>query len=196
MKLRESEQTHRSKIWEAMNELDYTPQHFLNLKYTLNAAIDAIQHRDYDMVEKLHNVAMDLADHYCDVFEKKFQVAWSATLDVADIADNSTSIQDKKYMTQYTDEELEAMCNAAESTKRHSLEAQLSDAIDDDDEYLQALSELNKNKTWVVPIEQTPDDEYLITFPDELVVKVGWVEGDTLEWIDNKNGSFTLKKLQ
>ena len=40
----------------------------------------------------------------------------------------------------------------------------------------------------------TVDDDGVITFPDEMIEKLGWKEGDELEWIDNKDGSFTLKK--
>ena len=38
------------------------------------------------------------------------------------------------------------------------------------------------------------DDDGVITFPDELIEKLGWKEGDVLEWIDNKDGSFLLRK--
>ena len=40
----------------------------------------------------------------------------------------------------------------------------------------------------------TVDDEGMLTFPDEMLEVLGWKEGDVLEWIDNKDGSFTLKK--
>ena len=40
----------------------------------------------------------------------------------------------------------------------------------------------------------TVDDDGVITFPDEMIEELGWKEGDVLEWIDNKDGSFTLKK--
>ncbi len=39
----------------------------------------------------------------------------------------------------------------------------------------------------------TIDDDGVITFPDELMEQLGWKEGDMLEWIDNKDGSFTLR---
>ena len=40
----------------------------------------------------------------------------------------------------------------------------------------------------------TVDDDGVITFPDELIEQLGWKEGDVLEWIDNKDGSFLLRK--
>ena len=40
----------------------------------------------------------------------------------------------------------------------------------------------------------TVDDDGVITFPDEMMKELGWKEGDVLEWIDNKDGSFSLVK--
>lgn len=38
------------------------------------------------------------------------------------------------------------------------------------------------------------DGEYFIDIGD-LTDEMGWTVGDTLVWIDNKDGSFTLKKF-
>lgn len=40
------------------------------------------------------------------------------------------------------------------------------------------------------------DDDGVLTFPDEMMEKLGWKEGDTLEWIDNKDGSWSLVKCE
>lgn len=69
----------------------------------------------------------------------------------------------------YTDEEIDAMCDAAE--------------------------EQEKKKTWSVPIEEDESGECVITLPDELIKIVRWKENDTVEWTDNKDGSYTLKKV-
>lgn len=45
-------------------------------------------------------------------------------------------------------------------------------------------------KKYTIPI----DDEGVVTFPDELMDQLDWHEGDVLEWIDNQDGSFSLKK--
>jgi len=42
----------------------------------------------------------------------------------------------------------------------------------------------------------TVDKNGILTFPDELLEKTGWKEGDVLEWIDNNDGSFTLVKIE
>jgi len=38
------------------------------------------------------------------------------------------------------------------------------------------------------------DDNGVLTFPDEMMEELGWKEGDILEWIDNKDGSWSLIK--
>ena len=40
----------------------------------------------------------------------------------------------------------------------------------------------------------TIDNDGVLTFPDEFLEELGWKEGDVLEWIDNKDGSFSLVK--
>jgi hypothetical protein len=36
--------------------------------------------------------------------------------------------------------------------------------------------------------------ELLLDLGNELCDELGWQEGDVIEWIDNKDGSWTLKK--
>jgi bifunctional DNA-binding transcriptional regulator/antitoxin component of YhaV-PrlF toxin-antitoxin module len=69
---------------------------------------------------------------------------------------------------QYSDEELNAMCDAATSAKK---------------------GKVNK---WVIPV----DDDYNITFPEDLLEQTGWKEGDVLEWIDQGDGSFKMIKKE
>ena len=40
----------------------------------------------------------------------------------------------------------------------------------------------------------TIGDDGVLTFPEDFLKEVGWKEGDVLEWIDNKDGSFSLVK--
>jgi hypothetical protein len=67
--------------------------------------------------------------------------------------------------SQYTDEELNEMCDAAEAK--------------------------DKVVKWILPV----DDDYNITFPEDLIEQTGWKEGDTLQWIDQNDGSFLMKKV-
>jgi hypothetical protein len=69
----------------------------------------------------------------------------------------------------YTEEEMNAMCDAAE-----------------------AKDEVRK---WVLPVESDgPSGEYFITFPDDLLEAANLKEGDQIEWHDQGDGSFKLVK--
>ncbi len=48
----------------------------------------------------------------------------------------------------------------------------------------------NKIQYWYLDV----DDDGILTFPPELLKQTGWEEGDSLQWIDNEDGSFTLRK--
>lgn len=40
----------------------------------------------------------------------------------------------------------------------------------------------------------TVDENGILTFPQDLIDELGWKEGDVLEWIENTDGSFLLRK--
>jgi hypothetical protein len=57
----------------------------------------------------------------------------------------------------------------------------------------------DKVKKWVLPVEEVRDedtdkDEYCITFPDDLLEAANLKEGDVIEWVDQGDGSYLLKK--
>ena len=52
-------------------------------------------------------------------------------------------------------------------------------------------------KSWTLNVEEANDDsgDAILTFPPDLLEQTGWKEGDTLNWIDQKDGSWLLKKV-
>jgi len=81
---------------------------------------------------------------------------------------------------QYTDEELDAMCDAAA--------------------HADTTSTITKKKTWIVPVEEVINDDtyetdYKITFPQDMLEHTGWGEGDQIEWVDRKDGAFEIRKV-
>ncbi len=67
------------------------------------------------------------------------------------------------------------------------------------------LEYLSKNKQdkvvkWILPVEEvengdTGEQEYFITFPDDLLEAANLKQGDDVEWVDNNDGSFLLRKI-
>lgn len=54
-------------------------------------------------------------------------------------------------------------------------------------------------KKWILPIEQSVIDgvdDYYVNFPDDLLESVNLKEGDEVEWIDNGDGTYILKKIE
>ena len=50
-------------------------------------------------------------------------------------------------------------------------------------------------QSWTITLEEDPDTgDLLLPFTDEILQAVGWKEGDVVEWIDNKDGTWSLKK--
>jgi bifunctional DNA-binding transcriptional regulator/antitoxin component of YhaV-PrlF toxin-antitoxin module len=50
-------------------------------------------------------------------------------------------------------------------------------------------------KSWVVTLEEDPaTGELILPLSDEILEGSGISIGDTVEWIDNKDGSWTLRK--
>jgi len=197
MKLKPLESTHRTKVWDVMNELESVTAKICSARDICDTVAELIAKRDYNKAESLANAAYEFLGYFLQDFDVRFKDAWKTTLNAADVADNfdrnkglanDLLTQDRNSnfpgdlmppwghsdmeALKYTEEELNAMCDAAENTT------------------------LTKNKTWTVPIEEDHLGEYYVTFPNELIEKVGWVENDTLEWIDNKDGTFSIKKVE
>jgi len=71
----------------------------------------------------------------------------------------------------YTEEEMNAMCDAAKAK--------------------------DKVKKWVLPVEVSDDlEDYVVTFPDDLLEAANLKEGDQIEWHDQGDGSYLLKKFE
>ena len=118
------------------------------------------------------NLDREHSEHYYD-YDRNKPVA--KTCDKDDTSEEcKKSWSDFWDKTQYTDEEIDAMCHSAEVK--------------------------DKVKKWVLPVEETKDAdtdeiEYFITFPDDLLEAANLKEGDTVNWIDNGDGSFKMIKV-
>ena len=60
--------------------------------------------------------------------------------------------------------------------------------------------DIDKVKKWVLPVEEvrdedTDEDIYCVSFPDDLLEAANLKEGDQVEWIDQGDGSYLIKKV-
>jgi len=51
--------------------------------------------------------------------------------------------------------------------------------------------------TWTADVkyDEETDDTY-IQLPDDMMIAAGWNLGDDIEWIDNNDGTWTMKKIE
>jgi len=49
--------------------------------------------------------------------------------------------------------------------------------------------------SYTLKVEEGVDGELYIRLPDEVLEELGWSEDDTLEWSENDNNTFTLRKV-
>jgi hypothetical protein len=86
---------------------------------------------------------------------------------------------------QYTEGEMDAMTAAAEEEELISKG------------YFKENGFWRKPKTWTVEIQMDGlSGDAIIPIPDEVLDLVEWNLYDELEWIDNKDGSYIIRKVQ
>jgi antitoxin component of MazEF toxin-antitoxin module len=98
---------------------------------------------------------------------------------------------------QYTEEELNAMCDkaASDQEKQKCREYNLREA-EYYDKRVQLDAKKDKVVKWQLPVEADgASGEYFVFFPDDLMEAANLKEGDTIEWVDQGNGSYFLKKV-
>ena len=49
-------------------------------------------------------------------------------------------------------------------------------------------------KRWILDVQENEQGEQFIEFPEDFLKETGWKEGDSIKWIDNHDGSWTMKK--
>jgi hypothetical protein len=53
-----------------------------------------------------------------------------------------------------------------------------------------------ENKSWTVTVGEAEDGsgDLVLPLPQEMLDLQGWKEGDVLDWIDNKDGTWSIAK--
>lgn len=56
---------------------------------------------------------------------------------------------------------------------------------------------MEQMKNWTITVEEDPvTGDLILPLPEELLKLKGWKDGDTLEWSDNNDGSWSLSKVE
>ena len=162
-----------------MNALERVTCKIASAREILDSAIDRLQEHQYDKTETLLYAVNEFLQYYLEEFDTKFKDAWKETVlqfkhqefdDCMPLGGHS----DMEAL-RYTDEEMNAMCDNAVKQ--------------------------NKVVKWRLPVEEvencnTNKPDYFITLPDDLLKAANLEVGDEVEWVDQNDGSFILRKIQ
>ena len=165
------------KVWKTMNELESVTSKICSAREILDCAADRLQEHQYDKAETLLYAADEFLQYYLQDFDRKFKDAWKETVTKVKQQEIDDCMppwgHSDMEALRYTDKEMDAMCDNA--------------------------AKQDKVIKWQLPIEEVKDSdtdetEYFITFPDDLLEAANLKAGDDVEWVDQGDGSFLLRK--
>jgi hypothetical protein len=165
------------KVWKTMNELESVTSKICSAREILDSAINALENRKLKKTETLLYAVDEYLQYYLDEFDRKFKDAWKETVTKVKQQEIDDCMppwgHSDMEALRYTDEEMDAMCDNA--------------------------AKQDKVVKWRLPVEEIEgndmvETEYFITLPDDLLEAVNLKQGDEVEWHDQGDGSFILKK--
>ncbi len=179
--------------------------------------------RCYDLLALLNGNGKGHIPAYDEYLEKKENLVCDKDNSSEESQKSWTSFWEEYYYPeehqQYTEEELNAMCDKAESDqekqkcreynlreaeyydKRARLDRSYNEMIADgywmtDDGFWMPPEKKDKVVKWQLPVEiDGMSGEYYVNFPDDLMEAADIKENDMVEWVDQGNGSYLLRKV-
>ena len=166
------------RVWKTLNELESVTSKICSAREILDSAIDRLEAHQYDKAGTLLYAVDEYLQYYLEDFDRKFKDAWKETVTKV----HQQQIDDcmppwghsDMEALRYTDEEMDAMCDNA--------------------------AKQDKVIRWQLPVEEiengdTGEQEYFITFPEDLLEAANLSPGEEVEWVDRNDGSFLLRKI-
>jgi bifunctional DNA-binding transcriptional regulator/antitoxin component of YhaV-PrlF toxin-antitoxin module len=164
------------RVWATLNQLEAASSKICSAREILDSAIISLESGNREKTETLMYAVDEFLQYYLEDFDRKFKDAWDETVvklkqEERDDYMRPWGHSDMEALSQYTDEELDAMCdNAAKE---------------------------DKVVRWQLPVEEdTVNGEYFITFPDDLLEAANLSPNDEVEWVEQEVGTFLLRKIE
>ena len=165
-----------NRVWSSMNDLEMVTSKICSAREILDSAIDKLEENQYDKAGTLLYAVDEFLQYYLQEFDTKFKDAWKETVTKVKQQEIDDCMppwghSDMEALI-YTDKEMDAMCDNA--------------------------AKQDKVIRWQLPVEEVKDSdtdetEYFITFPEDLLEAASLKLGDIIDWIDNGDGTYTLK---
>ena len=162
-----------NRVWSTLNDLEMVSSKVSSAREILDCAVDRLQEHQYDKAETLLYAADEFLQYYLEEFDRKFKDAWAET-----------------------------------GTKVHQEEYSVSSTCDKDDTSPECKSAWNgfweeepkqdKVVKWRLPVQQKIGegiDDYYVQVPDDLLEAANLKENDLVEWVDQGDGSYLLRKV-
>jgi hypothetical protein len=166
------------KIWNVMNDLEMVTTKISSAREILDSAIDKLEEHQYDKAGTLLYAADEFLQYYLQEFDTKFKDAWKETVTKVKQQEIDDCMppwgHSDMEALRYTDKEMDAMCDNA--------------------------AKQDKVVKWQLPVEEgtdciTGEQEYYITFPDDLLEAANLKRGDEVEWISTDDHNYLLRKV-
>ena len=162
------------RVWSTLNDLEMVTSKISNAREILDSAIDRLQEHQYDKAETLMYAADEFLQYYLEEFDRKFKDAWAETV---------TKVHQQEYSVSST-------CNNQDTSPE--CKGAWNSFWEDD------VIKGDKVVKWELPIQQKIEegiDDYYVQFPDDLLEAANLKENDLVEWVDNLDGSYLLRKV-
>jgi bifunctional DNA-binding transcriptional regulator/antitoxin component of YhaV-PrlF toxin-antitoxin module len=178
------------RVWNTLNELESVSSKICSARAILDSAIDSLESGNREKTETLMYAVDEYLQYYLEEFDRKFKDAWEETV---------TKLKQEEvddYMRPWGHSDMEALSS--------NYPLQCDDLIigNEPRDYYENVApsatqrDIDKVVKWQLPIERKIEDgvdDYYIQFPDDLLEAANLKPGDIVTWIDNGDGTYTLK---
>ena len=190
------------KVWDKMNDLEMVTSKIVSAREILDSAIVRLQEHQYSKAETLMYAADEFLQYYLEEFDRKFKDAWEETVTKVRQEENAALVavmDEKEYYEPsmppwgHSDMEYLSTTESSNTTSTHS--SYYYDYTRNDPNHQNPFDKVIK---WRLPVERKIEDgvdDYYIQFPDDLLEAANLSPGDDVEWVDNDNGTFLLRKI-
>jgi hypothetical protein len=179
------------KTWEALNSLESVTSKICSAREILDSAIESLESGNREKTETLLYAVDEFLQYYLEDFDRKFKTAW-----------NETVVKLKKEELSWDGWSREvSKCDKDDSKGAWTSFWEEYYYPEEYEGSTVSSVKQDKVKRWVLPVEEvengdTGEQEYFITFPDDLLEAADLKEGDSVEYLDRGDGSYILKKIE
>jgi len=190
-----------TRAWKTLNELEAVSSKICSAREILDSAIVSLETGNRQKTEALMYAVDEYLQYYLQEFDVKFKDAWNETIvklkqEEVDDYMRPWGHSDMEALSQYTDNQMDAMCDNAELDEKHS-----NHYYDYTRNNYTRPNPFDKVVKWRLPIDKiengdTMETDYFITLPDDLLEAANLSPGDDVEWVEQEVGTFILRKIK